>query len=261
MPAATALSKIGRFDFFAILAPGLYLTAIASLFMAALIRGPGQNWTEALNNLSNLIKLHWPLSIVLFFFSYLLGNILRAIPVNIVDRICGPIFKKTARNHHDRALYRDNFPYLPMLRQQLLDLQANGLLKRSGLPDSSSAHTTFNLWKMMLCHRAPAMFDYIQDLEGRVRLFSGIIWSALLSSFLAAVGVILSTCPKHPFNSSWLPIMIIIAVLSLMTAGLLGWRLRHVRGEEVYGVYHAVVSLMAEPHDINSTTWGLFPQS
>jgi hypothetical protein len=260
MPAGTALSKIGRFEFFAILAPGLCLIAIVTLFLTAWINSPRQDSFEALNKLSNLIKAHWPLSIVLFFFSYLLGNILRAIPVNIIDRICGRIFKKTARSYHDCALYKENFPYLPMLRQQLDDLQANGLFKRSGLPNLSSAHTIFNLWKMILCYRAPATFDYLQDLEGRVRLFSGIIWSALLSSFIAAIGAILSICPKHPLNSSWLPIMIIIAFVSLLLAVLLGWRLRHVRGEEVYGVYHAVVSLMAEPHDINSATWGLFPR-
>ncbi len=148
-----------------------------------------------------------------------------------------------------------------MLRNQLSDLQANGMLKVSGLPDRHQAHTTFNLWKMLLCHRSPTTFEYLLDLEGRVRLFSGIIWSALLSSLIAWIGVILSFCPKHPFDSSWMPIMIVIAVVFILLAGLLGWRLRHARGEEVYEVSHAIVSLLADMNDINATKWGLCPHS
>ena len=242
MPASTTLSRIGRFEFFAILAPGLCLVAVVVLFLTACTTGPATSAAQAVRDLSAQVKDQWPLGVTLLFFAYLVGNILRAIPVNIVDRVCGRLFKWTARKGYDLVLYQKGFPYRPMLEEQVSALQENGLLENACLPGEGTEHSTFNLWKLILCDRSPATFDYTQELEGRVRLFSGMIWAAVPSGVLGLLGVLFGSVFKvvHP---SWLPVMVGVAVVSLAFVALLGWRLRRVRAEEVLAVFLGIVGL------------------
>jgi hypothetical protein len=91
------------------------------------------------------VKDHWPLSVTLLFFAYLVGSFLRAIPVTMADRICGWVFKWTAGKGYGQVLYEGDFPYRSMLDQQLDALQKNGLLQYDSLPVEGTEHTVFNL--------------------------------------------------------------------------------------------------------------------
>ncbi len=218
------------------------MVSIVTLFLTAWVTGSSQDAAKSLSELSSKVKELWPLSVALLFFAYMVGNILRAVPVGAVDQICGWLFRRTARNDFDRALYQASFPYLPMLEKQFGALQINGVVGERCLPPEGTAHTAFNLWKLLLCHRSVAAFEYASELEGRVRLFSGMIWTALLSGALGFVGVLWSL-PGHRFHPSWLWIMVGIVIVSVVFALLLGWRLRRVRSEEVLAVFLGVISL------------------
>lgn len=256
MPAAMTLSRIGRFDFFAILAPGFCLVVIVVLLVTALMTGPALNSPDAISSLrpldaikdvSSLIKDQWPFGLVLFFLAYMAGSILRAIPVNMIDRVCGPLFKWTAARDYDLSLYEEEFPYRPMLQKELEALEKNGLDASLSVPPKKTAHTTFNLWKLMLCDRSPNAFAYSQELEGRVRLFSGMLWGAIAGAVLGAIGFLLSLVGV--FNVGWSLVMGGIAVVSILFFGLLGWRLRRVRAEEVQAVFFGIVNLRLKTTD------------
>ena len=241
MPVATTLSRIGRFDFFAILAPGFYLVAVATVFASAWMSGVNQDAGGALRSLSEQLQSHWPLSVALFFFSYLVGSILRAIPVAFSDRRCGRLFKRDDLPDYERTMYEGDFPYPALLHLQLDALKANGLVPEMTLPVGNTAHPLFNLWKLQLCKRCPAVFAYTQELEGRTRLFSGMIWAFVSNGLLGLLGTILTLFGV--FHLSWLSLMAVMTVVSAGFAALLGWRLRHVRAEEVNAVFFGIVNL------------------
>ncbi|HTS19963.1 MAG TPA: hypothetical protein VMP11_20475 [Verrucomicrobiae bacterium] len=244
MPTATILSRIGRFEFFAILAPGLCLVTVMVIFGAAYALGPDQSATAAITTLNQEASKQWPMSITMLFFAYMVGNILRAIPVSILDEICGRAFKWTVRggDEYDRLAYQEDFPYVPLLKKQLTQLQENSVLEGVSLPVGLTAHTTFNLWKLTLCDRSPATFDYTQELEGRVRLFSGMIWAALISGVFGVLGAVFSR-GTGIFHPSWFLVMTVVAAVSFIFVAVLGWRLRPVRAEEVRVVFLGILHL------------------
>ena len=248
MPVATTLSRIGRFEFFAILAPGVCLVAVVTIFLTACMVEPSIDAGQAMTAISNQIKNQWPFGVVILLFAYLVGSILRAIPVGAADGFCGYLFKWTAIRGYDHILYVDDFPYGAMLEKQLAALQMNDQFDDVTLPADGTSHTIFNMWKLILCDRSPGIFEYAQDLEGRVRLFSGMIWVAVPSGVLGIIGCFLSRrCGCiHP---SWFPIMTGMAVASFLFFFLLGWRLRRVRAEEVQVIFFGIVNCRLRARD------------
>lgn len=191
MPTNTTLTRIRRTDFFAILAPGLCLVVVVTLFLAACITVPTEAAAKTINKLSGAISKNWLPGLTLVLFAYLVGSILRAIPVNLLDEAFAKFFRKRAHGY-DRVLYKRAFPYRPMLKIQLKALQDNGLFTNFNLPEAGTSHTSFNLWKLDLCEESPATFEYTQELESRVRLFSGMIWAAVPSLLFGLFGAALS---------------------------------------------------------------------
>jgi hypothetical protein len=239
MRAATRLSK-GRFDVFAILGPGLLLVSVIILFMSAWIH-PMVSATDTLRELSENFEKHWSWSVVLLFLSYLIGSFLRAVPVKLTDRFCARAFGSVARDPYDRKLYKMDFPYLAMLSDQLVALQAHGIGTGTKLPEKF-AHTIYNFWKLRLCLRAAPAFAHAQELEARVRLFAGMIWASGATGTLGACGVIASLNASG-IHRTWFPIMLGLTLASLICAISLGWRLRRVRGEEVLAVFLGMLNL------------------
>jgi hypothetical protein len=245
MPAGTALSRIGRFEFIALLGPGVYLTVACALGGGAVYDALDRTNNDVPAQMLTTIAASWPLATFFFFIAYLTGSALRACSVTFVDRYIGSRFKFTASGPFQRALYEsNNFPYLPMLEHQLEAIRQNrsGLsLQGEILPPVQTAHTVFNLWKTLVCGKSTALFEYTQELESRVRLFSGMLWASALALVpSAAIFVVIlfwSVSPK------WLPTMIVLVFSSLLFFIILGWRLRHVRGEEAVMVFLAYLSL------------------
>lgn len=247
MAADTALSRIQKSEFFAILAPGIYVVSAASLIAIPLIEPTATSpWQRIIQTLRGLAH-DWPIVVVGVFFAYLIGSVLRAVPVNIADRLCKRLFGWTARDpdSFDGLIYRDHFPYSKMLDFQLQALQKSGIKIRIRWPlEKGTSHTMFNYWKAALCLDTPAAFVYAQELEGRVRLFAGMFWAGILGLLVCTAGVCLLL---GPLPTSWFGPLLVFVLLSLTIAGVFGWRLRRVRADEAVRVFIAFLRLSQRP--------------
>jgi hypothetical protein len=246
MAADTALSRVRKTEFFAILAPGIYVVSAASLLVLAVF-GPKDNlspWERIYQILSDLSK-DWFVAGAGLFFAYLIGSVLRAIPVRVADEFCGRLFKITAKGPFEDQIYSSKFPYSNMLGKQLEALHNNGVAKSFKPPlKDGSTHTMFNYWKAILCHHSPDSFAYGQELEGQVRLFAGMFWAGVIGFLISAIGLFLC---RRSISTDWFTPLILSGSLSLVIGGVFGWRLRRVRADEVVRVFLAFIASVHKP--------------
>lgn len=237
----TTLSRVRKSEFFAILAPGFY--AISALFLVTLAWHYAADnvpwWRHTADFLSKYFD-RWPVPAAGAFFAYLIGCVLRAIPVSIADNLCGKVFKIIAREGYETDLYSGEFPYCTMLEGQLKVLQVNGVETGIEVPSCErSAHTMFNYWKATLCQFAQESFVLTQELEGQVRLFAGMFWSGVVGFSAIVAGVVFV---PGLVSSTWFTPLSVYGLLSLTVGVVFGWRLRRVRGDEVRGVFLALAA-------------------
>lgn len=244
MPTTTVLSRV-RGEFFPVMAPGLYVfLAIAAVSVAIGDDSTGATLWEKFNPLVKLLTDYWPLSILVIFAAYLLGNILRAVPVNLSDKICRRWFRRTVPLKK-RFFFDSKFPYKKLIKEYVETLPKYGILPNKFLPNDKEIdamehyvlHTIFNYFKLVLCTGAPDAFAYIQEFESRVRLFSGMFWAGLVGIF---TNIILTV--HVLFNNNfeiWREFIVVYFIISLILVLLFGRQLPRVRGQEAVHVYLA----------------------
>ncbi len=276
MPGETAFAKVSKHEFFAILGSGSYLVGCCGLVYAAWSSGnPDLTPPGAVRWLGSEIEGHWPIAVAALFVAFLIGNLLRALPVNGVDnlwqtwwswkrkwldvlrrRLRKPKKKDTP---YESALRASWFPYPEMLLLELESMKKSILLLYplvhqeiqrelefahltkdcARLPEIW--HSTYNCWKAELCRESADNFEYTQELEGRVRLFASMIWASMLGFLVGFVGLL----PKLGNHLGTNRVIFILTILipSAVISFIFGSYLRRVRGQEVAAVFIAHVML------------------
>ena len=223
-------------DIFSIMLPGLYLLLV---FITIVLSNKNFHNLYTWNNLLELCKNwnnYWPLYLLAFFLSYLLGQVFRAIPVKNAEKICKKLFYwTTTEGSLDRIYYTTKFPYRRAMLRIISNLHDNGFPKNIfSLPDKK-LHTAFNYFKVTLCAESTNLFIYTQMLEARVRLFSGIFWAGSISVILF---ILLGCYATIDFeNIFWSYFHTYFLITSILITILIGMQLPRVRGQEVEYVF------------------------
>ncbi len=250
MPGETALARVSKYDFFAIFGSGTYVVASYGILATAVFKG-AQKFApnEALGWLSGIIERHWPIAVAGLFLAFLIGNVLRALPVNLLDNWWPGWLATVPRRKEEppervayhQALWKSPFPYGDMLELELRALKKNHKDLDFAIPEEGTRHTMFNFWKAELCSESGSAFEYTQELEGRVRLFATMFWGALLGLVAGVTGLLLSV--SWLLGPGWALLMASLVFLSALICIVFGSQLRRVRGLEVVCVFFAYVSL------------------
>lgn len=271
MPGETALAKVSKYDFFAILGSGSYVVGCCGLLFAA-ASSHRQDFTGAgaLQCLNDTFEGHWPAAVAALFLAFLIGNVLRALPVTRVDEWWKKWWFDGLRKRfenpsktmspYESALRKGLFPYPDMILGELEAMNHSILVghpsvykeiaqelefaRSTKLPEVKIGeiwHSAYNCWKAELCRESATAFEYTQELEGRVRLFATMICAALLGLPTGLIGFFLSVFPFT--GSGWVAVMLIMVILSALISFIFGSYLRRVRGQEVAAVFTAYVSL------------------
>lgn len=249
MPGETALGRVNRYDFFAILGSGICVVGSFALLAAALLElSPNPSPLDTLKWLSSAIENHWAVAVGLLFLAFLIGNVLRALPVNLVDNWSRKCFERLRkRDKYHAALWREAFPYAEMLELELEALKRNRRGLNFTIPPEGTRHSMFNFWKAELCRENPSAFEFTQELEGRVRLFATMFWAALLGFAAGAIMALWSALGA--LVDGWGFVALLTLVLSGSICTVFGSQLRRVRGQEVAGVFVAYISLVLKHSD------------
>ena len=258
------LSRIGRVDFIGIIPAGLYILFVLIVAAIAVTADTGADVRPIITPEQGLE--HWYAIVVVLLLAYLLGSIPRAFPVDRTDGICCRVFwksrccrtlrKNTASRRRSSPSYfwglrviAGTFPYHSVLRATLHVLSRHGAipgnLQMPVIPERNlpGAVTLFDFWKVTVCARSPDAFSFIQSLEGRVRLFVGIIWAGafgVLGSLTALIG-----CGIRSDVGLWFCVSALTLTFSTVLVVLFGRRLRFVRAEEAVHVFLAFLALQA----------------
>lgn len=242
MPTTSVLSRV-KTDFFAILVPGFFiLGVILSIFLVFTHKDPKASILKRIEPFFHTLKEYWPLVIILIVIGYLLGNLIRAIRVTTADKFSKSIFSRLAISEEKKLFYKSSFPYpdiLDKIRQDLIDSKLIGSIN---LPNGNCLYSAWNFWKITIGLEFPDMFNYIQNLESRVRLFAGMFWAGLLGvigSLLIFVGCIFNNVIKV----LWLEYNIYLFFTSAVLFIMFGMNLRRVRREEARSVFMGYLAL------------------
>ncbi len=256
MPVTTMFEKIKN-DFFAILIPGFYILTVSFiLFLFLLFDSPSKIDHKKLLEDKTLI---WVFLLIFIIFSYLIGQLIRAIRVQKADDWGKFLFYKPVRrliakfrepgnassqskNRSDEE-YSEGFPYrnilvLTALRIEDISITSTPSPKgeeklRFSVPKESNAlHDIFNYWKMTILMESPDAFLYIRELESRVRLFVGMFWSGFCA-IIMWTAVALSDFFFHKFFSQWVFYFLGILFLSLLIFFFFFRNIRRLRSQEV----------------------------
>jgi hypothetical protein len=229
MAAQASLAKISKIEFFACLPSGTYFFICLYLFFNIDTDKNGSSqalWSLVLELVASTSRN--PTSVLgILFTAYLLGSILRAIPVSYAERMMQ--WKKS------------EFPYKENI-SALIDnatkyCEASGI-KKDDLPlhDRDTTAIIFNYWKDVLCVNSPNAFDNYREFEARTRFFAGMF----LSGF---AGIITSVAAfvKYGLHS---PAVLYLFITSLIIAIVFGKGIKTVRKQEVstlVGLYIAYI--------------------
>ncbi|MGA2542181.1 MAG: hypothetical protein ABSG78_11560 [Verrucomicrobiota bacterium] len=86
MPGETALTNVRKYDFFAILGSGTYVVGSYGLLAAAVFNHRQKlSAPETLRWISGILERHWPVAVASLFLAFLIGNVLRALPISRMD--------------------------------------------------------------------------------------------------------------------------------------------------------------------------------
>ncbi len=232
MANSSFLNRVSGIDFFAILAPGFYIFTVLYSTALAFDKNLEANSTfwSMLNSISDSISENLVYLIFIFFAAYLIGSVLRAIPVWLAEKIVRP-----------RA--PSNFPYPDVLSYVLMELKHHEI--HSGINDEvfpdfegTFSPRVFDFWKHQLCVNSKDGFLFYRSFETRSRFFAGIVWASYIGVLF---GIIICSSPInfHPINSLGGPIL----YFSLILAIAFGYNFRRIRRQEVHALLLAYLSL------------------
>jgi len=253
MPTTTVLSRV-KTDFFAILVPGFFIFGvIVSFFLAFTHKNPKISILERIKPLFITLKEYWPLVIILIVIGYLLGNLIRAIRVTTADKFSKTIFSPLAITEEKKLIYKSAFPYpniLDDIREHLFDskLIANITLPKEAKP----LYSAWNFWKITIGLESPDMFNYIQNLESRVRLFAGMLWAGLLG-IIVSLSIFAGCIFNNVISVVWLEYNIYLFLTSAALFTMFGMNLRRVRREEARSVFMGYLALQKKKKEKETT--------
>lgn len=164
MPANTSLDRVGRFSFFAIMAPGFYILIAVFLFASA--------WMEKMDKASvwkrmiapwDQTALLWFLGFGVIFLSYIFGSLLRAIPVKTADswtwNMRHPLSWKKKGDLYEKFPYPESLGAIGSLLPVNALAQIPGFLKSPiGAGKALSAKD-----KAEKAYGAHGFFNYLED--------------------------------------------------------------------------------------------------
>jgi hypothetical protein len=249
MAVEEMLPKI-KSDFFAILIPGSFVIGV--IVSGVLVFTQYDTKTgimDRFNPLFDTMKGNWIFSLIAFVMIFLVGNLLRALRVNNVDKISNFLFKRFIKNPFDKPLFETLFPYRETLKYIKAELLQVKLIEDITLPEDKNAwHDIYNYWKMAICIESPGSFYLIQDLEGRVRMFAGMFWAGaagILGSVIIALGFFINGAAM----SVWGGYILFMFILSAIIAVSFALNLKRVRRQEVISVFLAYLYLQKRAKD------------
>ncbi|MBI1760234.1 MAG: hypothetical protein HYR56_02250 [Acidobacteria bacterium] len=216
MPAEKIVSQFNKSDLFAVLPPGFVIFT----FVYAVYRTNNQTaslWA-VLQGLTDQLQQRPAWLVFVLFAAYLLGNLVRTIPVEFAERMLPPFRKK-------------GFPYPDKLQEVIVTLTENAaaarLVDSEQLPDLSNGVPlhVYNYWKNALCVGTANGFDYFQSFETRMRFFTGMLWAGWVGLLGSLVIALRCQTLTHPAGLT----MFVLALVILLTFGL---NFRRVRRQE-----------------------------
>lgn len=214
MPAEKIVSQVNKSDLFAVFPPGFVIFT----FVYAVYRTDRQTaslWV-VLQGLADQLQQRPAWIVFVLFAAYLLGNLVRTIPVAFAERMLPP--------------FTDEFPYPEVLRKVRDTLAANAeaaCLDTKHLPNLEKGVPlhVYNYWKDALCVGTAAGFDYFQTFETRMRFFTGMLWAGWTGLLGSLVIALRCQMLAHPAGLT----MLLLALVILLTFGL---NFRRVRRQE-----------------------------
>src|SRR5262245_14549027 len=87
MSARDPLPHFGRIDFLAVVVPGFYLLANLWLVGLAFTHRENEDVWQAVQAAMKAPTENWTVFVGIILASYLLGSLVRAVPVNLADRV------------------------------------------------------------------------------------------------------------------------------------------------------------------------------
>lgn len=219
MAAKSIISKFGKIDFFAVLPSGTY-TFLSLYFLLGLDhqqRDVHESLWSSLEPLVHLTHDKPPVIILILFSAYILGSILRAVPVtNSENFIC-------SKEHR--------FPYERTVKKMFDSIKSNPQLTNIDshvVPDLSDGlpKHVYNCWKDIVCVCSPEGFAYYQEFEARTRFFAGMFLAGCIGIVCAPLTLLLA-------GSIFYKPALLLFFVSLIITYLYGRNLQHVRMQEV----------------------------
>ena len=232
MPAEKIVSQFNKTDLFAVLPPGFVIFT----FVYAACRTNNQTpslWV-VLQGLAEQLQQRPAWIIFVLFAAYLLGNLVRTMPVEWAERMLPP--------------FTGGFPYpedLREVRKTLHDHAAVAGINPELLPDLTNGVPlrVYNYWKGTLCIGTANGFDYFQTFATRMRFFTGMLWAGWIG--VGCSGWIAVSCQMltHPVGKA----LFVLAAVILLTFGL---NFRRVRRQEARALLLLFVAYRqnAKPH-------------
>ena len=243
MPTTTIMSRVKN-DFFAILVPGSFiLVIIASVSLALTQPGQTNGIIQRITPFFLALKKYWPLLFLIFIIAYLVGMLIRAIRVNLADKISKKLFSKWNKREWLQLGYESPFPYPRVLEKVKEQLTESNLVADFSLPGKGNLHNAYNFWKMVICAESQELFNYIQNQESMVRLFVGMFWTGLtgvIGYFITLVGCLI----YKEIRVVWLDYTIAMFAASIVVLVMFGMSIRRVRVQEVGFVFMAYLVII-----------------
>lgn len=215
MPVEKIVSQFNKGDLFAVLSPGFVIfTFVYAVYRTD--KTTASLWA-VLQVLAEQLQQRPAWIVFVLFAAYLLGSLLRAVPVWWAERLSPP-FRMS------------RFPYPDVLKEVVATVKnhykAAGLdeTRLPDLGDGVPMHI-YNYWKNALCLGTASGFDYYQTFEMRVRFFTGMIWAGWIG-LLCSLAVFIH-CWAATHVVGWT--MLLLALLLLLTFGV---NFRRVRRQE-----------------------------
>ena len=188
----------------------------------------------------------WPLSILFVFAAYLIGAVMRAVPVNSADGACRRLFRRTIPTKNDRRkMYEEAFPYRSLLKYYITSFKKYNLVPNNFILDENDIgqisnlklHNLFIHFKNCLCSKSPDIYSTVKEFESRVRLFSGMFIAGICGLIL--VSCLLVIVLLNESVAIWWPFVLTTAFTSLLLILAFGRQLPKARKQEAMHVYLA----------------------
>lgn len=239
MQNSSPLSGIGKVDFFAVLPAGFYIFLVIYLVFLNDGNSEPTNIWEQIKSLAKDMKENPILVLFILFASYLLGSIIRTIPVDWADSIVPP--------------YKSKFPYLDKLEETYSFLEKNAemvLINPKIMPqfhkDKEKMRLFLNYCKCPLCMYAPQSFVYYETFEARSRLFVGIFWAGILG----VIGFLIMLI--RVWNFTFIPAWHLFFMSTALVIPF-GLSIKRVRRQEVNTLWSSYIAYLQKNEQIKNT--------